>query len=317
MANLNAIPAGFGTVTFSIMATRTQQRSDTGIGAHPLAPPWEVRRELLTQYLTGRGFDFAGLKHCQLERGSQDSALHQIFKAVNRDAAVYGKLDAVIRTRPEDPEKGDTLSILYRKDRWRLLADRSGPVWHSVAPPENQPGSRGNVFNFAVFDRRGRTDGIRPQRLHLYNIRMRDKASDALELYRAFCLGEILSHMQQHAEPDVPAVLLCDTNCKVAGSIADRLFLGQDAEMPGLTLSPSLRLRDSYLDLHPDAHGKVRTQHNYVDPGRISGNERNNRVLYHGALQVTDAEISTWPGDATRMPSYHYPVESWFRHTVA
>lgn len=306
---------GFGTVSFSVMATVSHQQGRKGISAHPRATPWPERRQLVLRYLAQRGFDFIGLKHCHLSRNSEHCALSYFEDGLNRDAARYGSLDAVVRPGPEHPEKGDTLSILYASDIWEVDQGRSGPVWHRTPPPAGQPGGHGNVFNFGAFRRIAPADGIRPDRLNIYNVRMRDKHTEALDLYRAFCLGEILAHMQENTDPATAVILLCDTNCKVPGSIADRLFLGQIASCPGLELRPVLTLQDSYLDLNPDAHGRVRTQHNYISPGSIKGTERNNRVLYHGALETTGAEISTWSENGS-WPSYHYPVEGWFR-TVA
>jgi hypothetical protein len=222
-------------------------------------------------------------------------------------------LNAVVRSTPESPQQGDTLAILYDRDIWEMDTDRSGEVWHQTPPPpEGQPGGHGHLYNFAVFNRLTPDDGIRPRRIHVYNTRMRDKHSKLVDLYRAFCFGEVLEHMQKNAEPDTPVVLLCDTNCKVVNSIADRLIRGLHAKYKGLELRPQLMLKDSYLMLHPDAHGAVRTQHNFVSPGAIEGKERNNRVLFHGGLETTSAAISTYSENG-QWPSYHYPVEAGFR----
>jgi hypothetical protein len=311
-------PTGFfGAVTFSAMAIRSHQLGQKGISAHRLAAPWSERRDLCVRYMAQGGFDFIGLKHVHLDPGKPDCALSYFLDGLNAADARYGTLNAVVRPTPDAPARGDTLSILYRKDIWTLEANRSGPVWTTTPVPANEPGGGGNVFNFAALQRRIAADGIRPERLHVYNIRLRDKDSPALDIYRALCLGEIIEHMTANAEAGVPAILLCDTNCKTVGSLTDRLLLGRDGRLPGLTVQPQQQLQDSYLKIHPDAHGKVRTQHNFVSPGDISGSERNNRVLYMGGLDVGAATISTWSGEGGRWPSYHYPVEAWFRRASA
>ena len=305
---------GFRMVTFSVMATRGHQSGRRGIAAHPDAAPWERRREVCLRYLQQGGFDVIGLKHCHLAPGSPRCAVSFLLAGLNREGDRYGCLNAVVRQAPDDPPQGDSLAILYDRRIWELDAARSGEVWHRTAAPEGQPGGHGTLFNFAALRRIVRQDGLRPSRLHVYNIRMRDKHSRALDLYRALCFGEILAHMQAQDAPDTPAVLLCDTNCKVVDSIADRLIRGLPAWVAGLELRPQMALQDSYLALHPDAHGRVRTQHNFVDPGSIAGTERNNRILFCGDLEVTSAAISPYSEDGV-WPSYHYPVEAGFRST--
>ena len=98
----------------------------------------------------------------------------------------------------------------------------------------------------------------------------------------ALASREICAHIAENVAPGVPVVLLCDTNAKVPNSPADRLLRGKNATLPGLSLRPRLILNDSYLDMHPTANDKVRTQHNFVSPGKITGKGRNNRVLHNG-----------------------------------
>lgn len=315
--------SAFGVVTFSAFATLSHQRPGKGISGHALALPWEQRQDVCLHYMAEGGahggFDFIGLKHCHLHRGSKSCALSAFHSGLNRLGLPFGTLDAVIRPTPDAPEKGDTLSILFRKDIWEPDLAVSGPVWHTAVPPQDQPGSHGYMFNQAAFHRIGPADGVRPAMLHVYNIRMRDKNSPALDLYRALCFGEICDHIAQNVAPGVPVILLCDTNAKVPNSPADRLLRGKNATLPGLSLRPRLILNDSYLDLNPDANAKVRTQHNFVSPGKIAGKGRNNRVLHNaetGGLETTDCVISTWSDPRNGgWPSYHYPVEAWLRTT--
>lgn len=316
-------PPAFGAVTFSAFATLSHQRQGKGISGHPLALPWSRRREVCVSYMARGGhlggFDFIGLKHCHLQRGRDVCALSAFHAGLNATGQPFGTIDAVIRPTLDAPEKGDTLSILFRKDIWAPDLETSGPVWHQAVPPADQPGSHGYLFNQAAFRRIGPADGVRPDLLHVYNIRMRDKHSPALDLYRAMCFGEICAHIAENVAPGVPVVLLCDTNAKVPNSPADRLLRGKNATLPGLSLRPRLILNDSYLDMHPTANDKVRTQHNFVSPGKITGKGRNNRVLHNGdqgGLETVDSVISTWsdPQDGG-WPSYHYPVEAWFRTT--
>jgi len=306
------MPDQFRAVTFSVMATRGHQAGRKGIAAHPSAAPWERRRNICLRYMKQGGVDFIGLKHCYFSKNSSRSALDFFLDGLNSDNQDYGCFNAVLRPSPGDSHRGDSLPIIYNKRLWEIDTSLSGEVWHKAPIPEAQPGGHGHLFNYAVFRRIIPDDTIRPHLLRVYNIRMRDKHTYSLDIYRALCFGEILEHIHEFSHLRIPAVLLCDTNCKVVGSIADKLIQGLPVSCKGINLSPKIVLRDSYLELHPDAHGKVRTQHNFVSPGSIEGDERNNRILLCGNLEVVDAIISLYQEDGC-WPSYHYPVEVGLR----
>lgn len=301
---------GFRVVSFSCMATSGHQRG-TGVGRNPAAAPWSRRREIVTRYLLSGGFDFIGLQHCHYARGAERCAVSYFNSALNCAQRRYGMSFSVVPRPDKDPETGDSLVTFHDQDHWEVDTDRTTAVPLTTVPPVDQDGGGGTVAHFGVYYRRADVDPLRPSEIHVYTIRLRNRESVALDVYRALCLSEILAHRATHRRPDVPAIFLCDTNCKDADSVTDRLLRGLSASLHGLELTPQVKLQDSLLVLQPEAHGRIRTQHNFVEPGEIAGKQRNDRVLFDGRLEVLDAGLSTYNEDGA-WPSYHYPVEAAF-----
>ena len=289
--------------TFSAMATRRQQDGGMRMCGRPGDPGWRQRREITANLIADNRYDFVGLQHCHTDNDQSLDAAGWFQDRLREKGLDYGVIN---RAHGERPDRGDSTPLYYRMDRWLLDPADSGAVYYKTpAPPASEPGGGGRLFVFGRFvDKEGGGRSV-----YVYNIRLRDQHTRRNDRYRAACIRELLDHIASRKESRAPVIVLGDTNCKRVGTEADKLLLG---ELTTREANGALHtLADAYLSVHPGSHGKVTTQHNFVEPGKITGSERNDRILYAGMLTVRSAEILT-VNDAGNFPSYHYPVAAEF-----
>ncbi|MEA5446504.1 hypothetical protein VCB98_11815 [Gammaproteobacteria bacterium AB-CW1] len=289
--------------TFSAMATKRQQDGDMVLCGSPGDPGWKKRREITARFLAAKAYDFFGLQHCYLDPGKPTDAAGWFERRLREKGVDYGVIN---RAHGKRPDRGDSTPLFYRKDRWRLDESDSGSVaYRCPAPDRSEPGGGGTLFIYGLFHE------VEPggESVYVYNFRLRDQHTKRNDEYRAECLRELFAHIADRQHPEAPVILLGDTNCKKPGSKADKLLLGRS---PFSDDVDGVRPKDAYLAVHPNAHGKVTTQHNFKQAGSIEGSERNDRVLFFGELEVMNSEILT-VNENGQYPSYHYPVEAVFR----
>lgn len=292
-------------LSLSAMATKRKQQDLDGKAGKPGEPGWMRRREIVVNILADGAYDFFGLQHCYASPSHRFDAVGYFGKALADRGLEYGVINRVVG---DDPREGDSTPLYFRRDRWELDDEEHGDVWFKTpAPSKEALGGGGLLFVFGLFHERG-LDGSRTGRaLYVYNVRLRNKLTDELDIYRARCFLEIAGSIAARKKQDVPVVLMGDTNDKLVDSITDRLMRGQPVELDGAMLKLPVELQDTLLVLHPEMHGKVRTQHDFKRPGKLKGSDRNSRIFCTTGLDVIQAQILT-TNENGMFPSYHYPV---------
>jgi|GEM_PF-2954666 len=293
---------GIVACTFSAMASRRQQDGEMRMCGKPGDPGWAHRREITARLIADRSYDFVGLQHCHMDTDPKLDAAGWFQARLLEKGLNYGVIN---RAHGKNPDRGDSTPLYYRRSRWELVDNDYGAVhYRTHQPPASEPGGGGRLFIYGRFREKG--NGNRS--VYVYNIRLRDQHTALNDRYRAACIRELLNHIASREDSQAPVIVLGDTNCKRVGTEADRLLMGQTSEGEEESLPT---LNDAYVAVHPGSHGTVKTQHNFTDPGSIAGSERNDRILFAGALSVHSAEILTF-NENGGFPSYHYPVEARF-----
>lgn len=310
------VTSGRGSIkvlTLSAMATKHKQLDRDANAGKPGEPGWARRREITTNILADGAYDFIGLQHCYASRSERFDAVGYFQRSLAERALSYGVIN---RVTGKDPEEGDSTPLYYRQDRWAVDESESGHVWFKTpAPSADAPGGGGLLFVFGLF-RELNVDGSSSGReIYVYNVRLRNKHTDELDVYRARCFTEMTDHIAARSKPHVPVVLMGDTNDKLPGSRADRIMSAQVVDVEGVCLQSSVLLTDALIHCFPDVRGKVRTQHDFKRPGRIKGTARNSRIFCSEGLAVQSARIVT-DNENGMFPSYHYPVTASFEFSA-
>lgn len=297
------------TLSFSVMASKSQQQDRMGLAGLPGEPGWKVRRHITMDLLVEGRYDFVGLQHCHTDRDEEYDAVGFFQTRLAERGLDYGVIN---RGGKRNSQNGDSTPLFYRRDRWQPDPDDHGFTWFDVPEPADQPGSGGLLFVHGVFHERNDDGDPTGRRIFVCNTRLRDKHTDVLDVYRLHCLSVLFAAVQKRLDAGLPVIVLGDTNCKAVDSLSDRYMRGQDVMVGhGERCHAHPAIRDALLTLHPELHGNIRTQHNFAHPGRIRGHERNTRIFYGGGMAARSAGLLTFNRDGN-YPSYHYPLEAEF-----
>lgn len=295
-------------MTFSAMATKRQQQDLMKLAGKPGEPGWKVRRFITVDMIEQGQYDFFGLQHCHTDTKPEYNAVGFFQSTLLERGIDYGVLN---HSGKSNPQIGDSTPLFYRRDRWRPVEGDQGMTWFDVPVPEDQPGGGGLFYIYCLFNELNEAGEQTGRQIFVCNVRLRDKHTDVLDLYRLRCLAILFKEVERRRSQGLPVIVLADTNCKVVDSLSDRFMRGQAVSEAGETFPAYPEIFDALLSLHPEMHGTVRTQHNFKKPGNISGSERNDRIFFSGPLAVQTAEIVTFNKDGN-FPSYHYPIAASF-----
>lgn len=234
---------------------------------------WPHRRELVCSVIRKSQADFCGVQE-----------------------ALRFQLDAIREALPEFAEhgvgrddgatRGEYSSILYRRDRWRLLAGET--LWLSDTPHQAGSKSWGNrlprIVTWGRFaDRRS------GQVICVFNVHL-DHESEASRTKSASFLAELVARESQGA----PVVLTGDFNAGEKSATIERLTQPRAGEV---TLVDTFRLK------HPAAK-QVGTFHGFRGG---SAGDKIDYVFATSNARVISAEILP-DRQGPLFPSDHYPV---------
>lgn len=294
-------------MTFSVMAAKKQQMGLDGKAGLPGEPGWQVRREITTKFLLAQQYDFFGLQHCYVDQYDCDLDAARYFR---EQLEIYGVPYGIVnRSQSEDPNKGDSTPLYYRKDEWEIDPDEYGFQWFDAPyPPPSAGGGGGRLFVYGLFHSKVPWGGRGRVSVYVYNTRLRNQHSDLLDEYRVKCVDQLFRHIAAR-DVNAPVVVLADTNCKKVDCLTDRFLFGQSVDVNGRVYVPAVTMQDAYVHVNPGSHGQVSTQHGYKTAGSIKGRERNDRVLVSRGVSVARSRIVT-VNEYGMYPSYHYPVDA-------
>lgn len=235
---------------------------------------WPLRRHLVIDILEAEPWDFVGLQEALRFQ------IDELARALPRFAWI-GK------GRDEGDEDGEHVPILFREERWRLLAEEH--FWLSDTP--EVPGSRswGNRLPRMVtaghFEEKGSG-----RRLWVFNTHFDHQSQVSREQSARLLAARIAAR-----KPADPVVLLGDLNAG-ENNPAVRYLSGDVPESP-------IALRDSFRVLYPDA-ADVGTFHGFR--GGSKGDKIDYVFVGRGIKVISAAILRTAVGG--RYPSDHYPV---------
>ncbi|GAB4231044.1 MAG: endonuclease/exonuclease/phosphatase family protein [Acidobacteriota bacterium] len=235
---------------------------------------WPLRRRLVVGILEAELWDFVGLQEAlRFQIAELTEALPQF--------AWIGK------GRDRGDQHGEHVPILFRAERWRLLAEEH--FWLSDTP--EVPGSRswGNRLPRMVTAGHFEEEGT-GRRLWVFNTHFDHQSQVSRERS-----ARLLADRIARRKPADPVVLLGDFNAGESNP-AVRFLRGADPESP-------VALLDSFRVVFPDAT-EVGTFHGFR--GGSQG-EKIDYVFVDPEVKVVSAAILR-TAEGERYPSDHYPV---------
>jgi arylsulfatase len=237
---------------------------------------WSQRREIVADVIRRYEGDFVGL---------QEALPHQVAY-LRETLPEYGFLS---RSRQVDPQEGEAVPVLYRRERWQPDPKQQGTFWLSETPEVPASTTWGNsIPRIATWARMIEKETGRG--VYVYNVHF-DHQSENSRRKSAVLLAR---RIVDRKHPD-PVVVTGDFNAAEA-SVAIRYLKGDEDESP-------LKLIDTFRAKHPGEE-LVGTF------GGFAGRKEGAKIDYVFALpgtEVHDAEIDRYHLEG-RYPSDHYPV---------
>jgi endonuclease/exonuclease/phosphatase family metal-dependent hydrolase len=242
---------------------------------------WSKRQDAVVRIIRESKSDFVGIQE----------ALPNQVADLKKGLPEYGFLG---RSREADTDRGEATLVLYRKDRWRLDAERQGSFWLSDKPDKPGSASWGNTLPrmvaWGLFHEEKSGRGIFVFGTHF------DHASEPARQKSA----ELLARRIAERGTSAPAIALGDLNAGEE-SEAVAILLGNK---PGA----AVKLVDTFRAVHPDEK-QVKTFHGFE--GGTDG-EKIDYIFATPGVKVLTAEIVRdrilKEGEDARYPSDHYPM---------
>ncbi len=258
-------------MTFNIRMSRANDGPDQ----------WDYRKQAVAEVIRLFAGDFVGIQEAWPEQVAY----------LRSQLPEYGIL---ARTRDDNPEWGEAVPLLWRRQRWQVDPQEHGTFWFSDTP--DVPGSKtfGNALpRIATWGRFVEADSGRG--VDVYNTHF----SHVSDLARAQSAAMLARRIAERGQTK-PVIVLGDLNADESSEPIQHLT-GQTADAP-------VRLVDTFRAVHPDAT-LVGTFHGYH--GMRSG-PKVDFVLATADATVLEAQIVYQQRDG-RYPSDHYPVTATIR----
>lgn len=236
---------------------------------------WPHRRELVCSVIRKSQADFCGVQE----------ALRFQLDVIREALPEYAEHGV---GRDDGATRGEYSSILYRRDRWRLLAGET--LWLSDTPREAGSKSWGNRLPRIVTWGRF-ADRRTGQVVCVFNVHL-DHESEVSRTKSAGFLAELVARESQGA----PVVLTGDFNAGENSAAIQRLKQPRAGEVT---------LVDTFRVSHPEAM-QVGTFHGFRGG---SAGEKIDYVFATGNARVISAEI-LHDREGPLFPSDHYPVSA-------
>ncbi|KPK82775.1 MAG: hypothetical protein AMS27_14030 [Bacteroides sp. SM23_62_1] len=253
-----------GSLNLKIMTYNIRYASD-----QPGLHSWNNRREGILESFSG--IDIAGLQE----------VLPVQMEYLNSNLPDWG---VIFRSREKDPDKGEGVPLLYRKDKFLLLG--SGIFWLSDTP--ETPGSNtwdaacNRIATWGLF-----TDKSNNQEFFVCNTHL-----DHVSQYaREKSIQLILSHIRNLAA-DRPIILMGDFNIEEDNVVYQMIVQNE--------------LRDTYRDLHQERDSTDLTFHGWRDE---TGLTRIDYIFVSHHFGTGDSEVIRKKING-EYPSDHLPVVS-------
>lgn len=234
---------------------------------------WNNRRNWVTSLLADENYDVVGL---------QEALTYQLDEIL-QDLPQY---DAYAVGRAEEPHKGETCAILYKKNRFYRVD--SGTIWFSNAPRE--PGSK-FAWTFAprICSWVRLADLETARCFYVYNVHL-DNLSQRARARSVQILRMLIASRRQ----DDPFLLMGDFNMEIDNPAMQSLqSIGKD------------RTLDSWAALYPHRMNEG-TYHKFH--GSIIG-PKIDHILVDSRLPVLAAAINR-RNFSGQYPSDHYPLSA-------
>ena len=279
---------------------------------------WKHRRDQVFDIIRQGDYDFVGLQEAILTQRPDLNQVADLQKALP-------EYRLFTRSRVPSETEGESTPLMYRADRWEMDEAEHGVFWLSGEP--NIPGSNtwknacprtvvwGKFYELKEGSRTGRAvlfinthfDHVNRHACKLASVAVLDFAAKKWKAYGA----------------ELPTILTGDLNRREEHEPI-RYLLGKPMELDGKTMTPPLKLVDSFRAIHPDEK-YVQTFHGFrgekAEEFQTTAPERyrdiNLRefkidfVLATPTLKPLSSEILRTSKN-NLFPSDHYPVNAVF-----
>jgi endonuclease/exonuclease/phosphatase family metal-dependent hydrolase len=235
---------------------------------------WQNRKKLVIQVIRKYDCDFIGLQEVL---GFQ---LDEIMEELP-------EYDVVTRAREISPYEGEACPILYKKDKWELMDNKT--LWLSETP--EVPGSRSwdcdvpRIFTTGIFNNKVSGYGIYLYNTHFDNVSSRARLKSA-------------AVMKRH--------ILNNTSHEYILVTGD-LNAGEDDEaIQSFVDDPLLELKDSYRSFHPKRLNRDATFYGWGGHSADAGS-RVDYIFNSSNFKILASEVIDYKVNG-KYPSDHCPV---------
>ncbi|MDR2644104.1 MAG: endonuclease/exonuclease/phosphatase family protein [Planctomycetaceae bacterium] len=223
---------------------------------------WQNRQEFLIDVIqskagSGEIYDFIGCQEAVVDP-------RQEINQVGYIVANMPSYDSIWLSREKTPERGETMLLLWRSDRWRIDKTDKGTFWLSDTP--EVAGSKTDpkagctrCVTFGLFHelKDGKESG---RKIYVANTHY-DHIS---EYSRQKASKQIIDWIANRKNQKIPFVIMGDLNCGEK-SPAVRYLQGDSMKLDNIDLKPPFSLVDTFRAVNPDA----------VDVGTFNGFKKN------------------------------------------
>lgn len=267
---------------------------------------WPLRREFLMDVVRGieegdvsrktHLYDFIGMQEAVLDPREERNQVGYVGKAMPEYGTIY-------LSREKTPDRGETMLLLYLKERWELDPEDTGTFWLSDTP--EVPGvitwkdaGCPRIVTYGLFHEL--VDGKRSgKKVYVYNTHLDHMSETARQKGAVVALDRIAAGKDK----SVPAILMGDFNCGER-SPAIRYLQGESMAIDGTEKVPALAMVDTFRAVHPDATD-VGSFTGFKKPGK----EKIDYIFVSGGLETLETKIIRTMRDG-KYPSDHFPVEA-------
>ncbi|MDR1480014.1 MAG: endonuclease/exonuclease/phosphatase family protein [Planctomycetaceae bacterium] len=211
---------------------------------------WDNRKDFLVNIIqkTADGkssYDFIGCQEAEVDPRPE-------FNQVDYIVAKMPNYDSIWRSREKTNERGESMLILWRKDRWRIDAEDNGTFWLSDTPEAAGSKTEPNAAHprcvtFGLFHeiKNGTQTG---QKIYVASTHFDHKSEEA----RQKAAKQIMNWIANRRDQNAPLVIMGDLNCDEKSPVI-KYMQGHSVKFGDAELKPPTSLVDTFRAANPDA----------------------------------------------------------------
>jgi endonuclease/exonuclease/phosphatase family metal-dependent hydrolase len=211
---------------------------------------WQNRKEFLIDVMQSKSsggeiYDFIGCQEAVIDP-------RRDFNQVDYIVANMSRYDSIWRSREKTLDRGESMLLLWRRDRWRIDETDKGTFWLSDTP--EVAGSKTDpkagctrCVTFGLFHelKDGKETG---RKIYVANTHYDHRS----EYSRQKAAKQIINWIANRKDQKTPLVFMGDLNCGEK-SPAIRYMQGDTMKLDNINLKPQLSLIDTFRAVNPDA----------------------------------------------------------------